>query len=70
MLNQLYKMTQMQTSFGINMLAIVDNRPQVIDAASELLVYFLDHRKTVVIRRTRFDLRKAEEKRAHPGRHA
>ena len=45
------------------MLAIVDNQPQVL-TLKELLRHFLDHRKTVVIRRTRFDLRKAEE-RAH-----
>jgi len=62
-LNQLYKMTQMQTTFGIIMLAIVDNQPRVLDLRS-LLDHFLDHRKTVVVRRTRFDLRKAEE-RAH-----
>jgi DNA gyrase subunit A len=62
-LNTLYKMTQLQTSFGINMVAIVDNRPQVLNLM-QVLRYFLDHRKTIVIRRTRFDLRKAEH-RAH-----
>ncbi|MGB5296526.1 MAG: DNA gyrase subunit A [Thermoanaerobaculia bacterium] len=62
-LNQLYKMTQMQTTFGINMLAIVDNQPKVLNV-KEMLAHFIDHRKTVVVRRTRFDLRKAEE-RAH-----
>ncbi len=62
-LNSLYKMTQMQTTFGINMLAIVDNQPKVM-TLKELLYHFLNHRKTVIIRRTRFDLRKAEE-RAH-----
>jgi DNA gyrase subunit A len=62
-LNSLYKMTQMQTTFGINLLAIVDNQPKVMNLA-ELLRHFLDHRKTVIIRRTRYDLRKAEE-RAH-----
>ncbi|MGB5344116.1 MAG: DNA gyrase subunit A, partial [Thermoanaerobaculia bacterium] len=62
-LNQLYKMTQMQTTFGINMLAIVDNQPKVLNL-KEMLAHFIDHRKTVVVRRTRFDLRKAEE-RAH-----
>ena len=61
LLNQLYKMTQMQTSFGIILLAIVDNRPKVM-TLKELLAHFLDHRKTVIIRRTRFDLKKAEEK--------
>ena len=62
-LNQLYKMTQMQTTFGIILLAIVDNQPRVLDLRS-MLDHFLNHRKTVVVRRTRFDLRKAEE-RAH-----
>ena len=62
-LNQLYKLTQMQTTFGIILLAIVDNQPKVLDLR-QMLAHFLDHRKTVVVRRTRFDLRKAEE-RAH-----
>jgi DNA gyrase subunit A len=62
-LNSLYKMTQMQTTFGIILLAIVDNQPKVM-TLPELLRHFLNHRKTVIIRRSRFDLRKAEE-RAH-----
>ena len=62
-LNSLYKMTQMQITFGIIMLAIVDNQPKVM-TLKELLHHFLNHRKTVIIRRTRYDLRKAEE-RAH-----
>jgi DNA gyrase subunit A len=62
-LNQLYKLTPMQSTFGIIFLAIVDNQPKILNLR-ELLVHFLNHRKTVVIRRTRFDLRKAEE-RAH-----
>src|SRR6202035_2982990 len=62
-LNSLYKMTQMQPTFGIILLAIVDNQPKV-RTLKELLQHFLNHRKTVVIRRTRYDLRKAEE-RAH-----
>ncbi|MGH9362434.1 MAG: DNA topoisomerase (ATP-hydrolyzing), partial [Thermoanaerobaculia bacterium] len=62
-LNSLYKLTQMQTTFGIILLAIVDSQPRVMPL-KELLQHFLDHRKTVVIRRTRHDLRKAEE-RAH-----
>ncbi len=62
-LNSLYKLTPMQISFGINMLAIVDNQPQTL-GLKDLLRHFLEHRKTVVVRRTRFDLRKAEE-RAH-----
>ena len=63
LLNQLYKLTPMQTTFGIILLAIVDQQPRVL-TLKELLEKFLDHRKTVVIRRTRYDLRKAEE-RAH-----
>jgi DNA gyrase subunit A len=62
-LNSLYKMTQMQTTFGIILLAIVDNQPRVM-TLKELLYHFINHRKTVIIRRSRFDLRKAEE-RAH-----
>jgi DNA gyrase subunit A len=62
-LNSLYKLTQMQTTFGIILLSIVDNRPQVMTLL-QMLRHFLDHRKTVVVRRTRFDLRQAEE-RAH-----
>jgi len=63
LLNQLYKLTPMQSTFGIIFLAIVDNQPKVL-TLRELLLHFLDHRKAVVIRRTRYDLRKAEE-RAH-----
>jgi len=62
-LNQLYKLTPMQTTFGIILLAIVDNQPKILNL-KELLEHFLDHRKRVIIRRTRYDLRKAEE-RAH-----
>jgi len=62
-LNNLYKNTQMQTTFGINFLAIVNNQPQVLPLR-HLLQHFIDHRKEIVVRRTRFDLRKAKE-RAH-----
>ncbi len=62
-LNQLYKLTQMQISFGINLLAIVDNQPRQLGLL-DLLRYFLNHRKTVISRRARFDLRRAEQ-RAH-----
>jgi DNA gyrase subunit A len=62
-LNQLYKLTPMQSTFGMILLAIVDNQPRVL-TLRELLRLFLDHRKTVIIRRTRYDLRRAEE-RAH-----
>jgi DNA gyrase subunit A len=61
--NQLYKHTQMQMTFGIIMLALVDNRPEILDLR-QLIRYWLEHREDVVVRRTRFDLRKAEE-RAH-----
>jgi DNA gyrase subunit A len=62
-LNALFKHTQMQTTFGMNLLAIVDNQPKLL-SLKEMLVHFLNHRKTVIIRRTRFDLAKAEH-RAH-----
>lgn len=61
--NTLYKFTPLETSFGINMLAVVDNRPQLLNLKSALAC-FLDHRREVVTRRTRHDLRKAEA-RAH-----
>jgi DNA gyrase subunit A len=62
-LNHLYRNTQMQTTFGIIFLAIVNNKPEVMDLAT-ILRHFIEHRKEIVVRRTRFDLRKAEE-RAH-----
>jgi DNA gyrase subunit A len=62
-LNNLYRNTQMQTTFGIIFLAIVNNKPEVMSLPS-LLGHFIEHRKEIVVRRTRFDLRKAEE-RAH-----
>ncbi|HKA36017.1 MAG TPA: DNA topoisomerase (ATP-hydrolyzing), partial [Thermoanaerobaculia bacterium] len=62
-LNQLYALTAMQSSFGIIFLAIVENQPRVLPLI-DLLRHFIDHRKEVVIRRTRYDLKKAEE-RAH-----
>jgi DNA gyrase subunit A len=62
-LNQLYKMTAMQSSFGIIMLAIVNGQPQILDLR-RLLDLFIDHRKEVVTRRCIFDLKKAEA-RAH-----
>jgi DNA gyrase subunit A len=61
--NQLYKHTQMETSFGIILLAVVRNRPQVL-TLKQILENFVLHRKEIVIRRTRFDLNKAEA-RAH-----
>ena len=62
-LNLLYKHTQLQDTFGVIMLALVDNQPKVLNLY-ELLNYYLLHQKDVVTRRTRYDLNKAEE-RAH-----
>ena len=63
LLNQLFKHTQMQTTFGVIMLALVNNRPEVLNL-KQILAAFIEHRREVIIRRTAFDLRKAEE-RAH-----
>ena len=60
-INQLYKHTALQESFGINLLAIVDGRPKLLNL-KEALKCFLDHRKEVITRRTAYDLRKAEER--------
>ncbi len=60
-INQLYKHTALQESFGVNMLAIVEGRPRVL-TLKQALKAFLDHRKEVVTRRTAYDLRKAEER--------
>ena len=60
-INQLHKHTQLQDSFGMNMLAIVDGKPKLLNL-KEALKCFLDHRKEVVTRRTAYDLRKAEER--------
>lgn len=62
-LNQLYKHTQMQDSFGVIMLALVDGKPQYLNL-KQVLFYYLEHQKDVITRRTKFELRKAEE-RAH-----
>ena len=62
-LNQLYKMTPMETTFGIIMLAIVGGRPRIL-TLKETLTYFIEHRREVVTRRTKYDLARAEE-RAH-----
>lgn len=62
-LNKLYKMTMLQTSFGVNNVALVYGRPRLLNL-KELIKYFVEHRHEVVIRRTRYDLRKAKE-RAH-----
>ncbi|MCK5266654.1 MAG: DNA topoisomerase 4 subunit A, partial [Spirochaetes bacterium] len=62
-LNRLFTHTQLQATFGINMLALVDGVPKVL-SLKEILFHFVDHRKAVIKRRTKFDLDKAE-KRAH-----
>jgi DNA gyrase subunit A len=63
LINQLFRQTQMETSFGIIFLAVVDNRPMILNF-KDILEHFILHRKDVIVRRTIFDLRKAEE-RAH-----
>ena len=60
-LNQLYKQTQLQDSFGVIMLALVDGVPRTLNLA-EMVGYYVDHQVDVVTRRTRFELRKAEER--------
>ena len=62
-LNQLYKHTKMQDSFGIIMLALVKNQPMVLNL-KQILEYYLEHQKEVIVRRTRYELGKAKE-RAH-----
>ena len=62
-LNNLYKQTQLQTTFGIIMLALVNEEPRVLNL-KQMLNYYLEHQKEIIIRRTQFDLNKAEE-RAH-----
>jgi DNA gyrase subunit A len=63
LINQLYKHTPMQSTFGVIMLALVNNRPELL-TLKEILEAFIEHRREVVVRRTAYDLRKAEE-RAH-----
>ena len=62
-LNNLYKQTPLQTSFGVNMIALVDGRPRLINL-KEALVEYLEHQKIVVRRRTEYNLKKAQD-RAH-----
>jgi DNA gyrase subunit A len=59
-INQLYKHTRLETSFGIIFLAVVNGRPELLNL-KEILQYFVLHRKEIIIRRTRYDLRKAED---------
>lgn len=63
LLNQLYKHTQMQETFGVNMLALVDGRPRVLNLR-EVIYYYIEHQKDVITRRTKFELNKAKD-RAH-----
>ena len=60
-LNNLYKHTQMQTTFGVIMLALVDGRPQVL-TLKDILRHFVEHRNNVIVRRTKFELDEAEKK--------
>ena len=60
-LNHLYKHTQMQSSFGVIMLALVNNRPKIMNI-KEILTHHIEHRKVVITRRTEFDLQKAENR--------
>jgi DNA gyrase subunit A len=60
-LNQLHKHTQLMDSFGVIMLALVNGEPKVLNL-KEMLYYYLEHQKDVIVRRTRFDLRKAEDR--------
>ena len=62
-LNLLYKHTQLETTFGIIFLSLVNNQPRILPL-KQILHYFIEHRKVIIIRRTKFDLRKAQE-RAH-----
>ncbi|MBT8373388.1 MAG: DNA gyrase subunit A [Deltaproteobacteria bacterium] len=62
-INQLYKHTRMQTSFGVILLAIVNNRPEIL-TLKEILEHFIIHRKEIITRRTKYELRKAQD-RAH-----
>lgn len=63
LLNNLYKQTALQSSFGVNMLALVDGQPKLL-ALKEILYHYLEHQKVVIRRRTEYDLRRAED-RAH-----
>jgi DNA gyrase subunit A len=62
-LNQLYKHTRLQTSFGVIMLALVDNQPQILNI-KQVIQYYINHRRIIIVRRTKYELKKAEE-RAH-----
>lgn len=63
LLNQLYKHTQLQDTFGVNMLALVDGKPRTL-GLKQILYHYLEHQKVIIVRRTQFDLKKAQD-RAH-----
>lgn len=63
LMNNLFKMSQLQTNFSVNMLALVNDQPKVLNL-KEMLSYYLEHQKEIIVRRTKFDLEKAEA-RAH-----
>jgi len=60
-LNNLFKLTQLQDSFGMNMVALVDNQPRLLNL-KQFVEFFLQHRREIIVRRTRFELRKARER--------
>src|SRR5207247_11338973 len=60
-LNNLYKLTQLQDSFGMNMVALVDNQPRLLNL-KQFLEHFITHRREVVVRRTRYELTRARER--------
>ncbi len=66
-LNNLFKHTQLQTTFGANMLAIVDGVPRTL-RLDQFVTHYVDHQVEVIVRRTQYRLRKAEERVAHPAR--
>src|SRR4029078_197927 len=60
-LNNLYKLTQLQDSFGMNMVALVDNQPRLLNL-KQFLEFFLIHRREVVVRRTRYEITRSRER--------
>jgi len=64
--NQLYKYTQLEMTFGVIMLAVVNNKPQVLNLR-EILLNFLEFRRTIIVRRTQFELQQAEKRAPHSG---
>ena len=68
-LNQLYKYTPLQCTFGVQMLALVEGEPRLLSLKRALQVY-IEHRQVVITRRSQFELAKARQRGAHPGRAA